>query len=78
MASNTWTHDGHTPLPDMSIQRMYLFLSITVRVGYNQRDTLKDYLSTLASVCYPPLWTHNEMGVFHTWADQVQRLLCKT
>jgi hypothetical protein len=30
---------GHISLPDVTIQEMYLFLSITVQMGQDQRNT---------------------------------------
>jgi hypothetical protein len=39
--------EGHSPLPDMTIQEMYLVSSIIVQMGHHQRDKLKDYWSTL-------------------------------
>jgi hypothetical protein len=38
---------GLSPLPNVTIQEMCLYLDIIVKMGHNQRDTLKDYRSTL-------------------------------
>jgi hypothetical protein len=38
---------GSSPLPDVTIPEMYLFLPIVLQMGHNQRDRLKDYWSTL-------------------------------
>jgi hypothetical protein len=38
---------GWYPLPDVTVQEMCLFLAIIVQMGQDQRDTLKDYWSTL-------------------------------
>jgi hypothetical protein len=39
--------EGCFLLHDVTIQEMYLFLFITAHLGHNQRDSLKDYWSTL-------------------------------
>jgi hypothetical protein len=39
--------EGRSPLPDVTKQEMYLFLSITVQMGHDQRERLKDYWSLL-------------------------------
>jgi hypothetical protein len=39
--------EGRSPLPDVTIPEMYLFVSIALQMGHNQRDRLKDYWSTL-------------------------------
>jgi hypothetical protein len=39
--------EGRSPLPDMTTPEMYLFVSIDVQMGPDQRDRLKDYWSTL-------------------------------
>jgi hypothetical protein len=31
--------DGHPPLPNMTVQEVYLFLSVIVQMGHNQRHT---------------------------------------
>jgi len=36
-----------SPLPNVTIQEMCLYLDIIVKMGHNQSDTLKDYRSTL-------------------------------
>jgi hypothetical protein len=36
-----------SPLPDMTIQEMYLPPSVIVPMGHDQRDRLKDYWFTL-------------------------------
>jgi hypothetical protein len=41
-----WTKDG-PPLPYVTDQELYLFLAIIVQMGYDQRDMLQDYWSTL-------------------------------
>jgi hypothetical protein len=38
--------EGHAPLPDVTIQEMYFFVSVTVQMGHNQIYILKDYWST--------------------------------
>jgi len=38
-----------SPLPDVTVQEMSLFLAIIVQMGHNQRGMLKDYW-----------WTHEE------------------
>jgi hypothetical protein len=35
--------EGQSPLPDVIVQEMYLFLAIFVRMGHNQKDNLKNY-----------------------------------
>jgi hypothetical protein len=40
-------HEGSSPLPDLTIQEMYLFLSITAQMGHDQKDRIKDYWSIL-------------------------------
>jgi hypothetical protein len=40
-------NEGHVPLLEVSIQEMYLILSIFLQIGHDQRDTLKDYWFTL-------------------------------
>jgi hypothetical protein len=46
--TSTSTHwMKESPLPDMTVQEMYLFLAIVVQMGHDQRDVLKDYWSTL-------------------------------
>jgi hypothetical protein len=39
--------DGRSPLPNVSIQEMCVYLDIIVKMRHNQRDTLKGYWSTL-------------------------------
>jgi hypothetical protein len=39
--------EGRSPLHDVTIWEMYLFLSIIVQMGHDQRDRLNDYSSTL-------------------------------
>jgi hypothetical protein len=39
--------EGCSALPDMTIPEMYLFVSIVLQMGHDQRDRLKDYWSTL-------------------------------
>jgi len=39
--------EGHSPLPDMTVQEMCLFLATVVQMGHDQRDVLKDYWLTL-------------------------------
>jgi hypothetical protein len=39
--------EGHSPLPDVTLQETYLFLSIIAQMGCYQTDRLKDYWSTL-------------------------------
>lgn len=39
--------EWQSPLPYMTVQKMCLFLVIIVQVRHDQRDMLKDYLSTL-------------------------------
>jgi hypothetical protein len=39
--------DGQSPLPNVTIQEMCLYLDITVQMRHNQKDTLKGYWSTL-------------------------------
>jgi hypothetical protein len=39
--------EGRSPLPNMTILEMYLFVSIVLQMGHDQRDRLKDYWSTL-------------------------------
>jgi len=34
--------DGQSPLPDMTVQEMCLFLVIVVQMGHDQRDLLRD------------------------------------
>jgi hypothetical protein len=36
-----------SPLPDVTLAEMYLFLALIVQMGHDIRDTLKDYWSTL-------------------------------
>jgi len=36
-----------SPLPDMTVQEMCLFLAVTVWIGHDQKGTLKDYWPTL-------------------------------
>jgi hypothetical protein len=36
-------HKGRSPLPDLTVQEMYLFLPINVQLGHGQTDRLKDY-----------------------------------
>jgi hypothetical protein len=38
--------EGCSPLPDLTVQDMYLFLAIIVQVGHDQREMLKGYWST--------------------------------
>jgi hypothetical protein len=46
--TSTWTLDeGWSPLPDMTVQKMCLFLAIIVQMVHDQRDTLKDCWLTL-------------------------------
>jgi len=35
--------EGHYTLPEVTVQEMYVFLAVIVRMGYDLRDTLKDY-----------------------------------
>ena len=35
--------EGQSPLPEVTVQEMHLFLAITVWTGHDQKDTLKDY-----------------------------------
>jgi hypothetical protein len=39
--------EGRSPLPDVTIPEMYVFVSIVLQMGHDQRDRLKDYWSTL-------------------------------
>jgi hypothetical protein len=39
--------EGRSPLHEMTVQDMCLFLAIILQMGHNQRDMLKDYWSTL-------------------------------
>jgi hypothetical protein len=39
--------EGCSPLPNITKPEMYLFVSIIVQMGPDQRDRLKDYWSTL-------------------------------
>jgi hypothetical protein len=41
------------PLPDISIQEMYLFLSFILQMGDNQRNTLKMYWLTWEQILQP-------------------------
>jgi hypothetical protein len=34
---------GHYALPEVTVQEMCVFLAVTVQMGYDLRDTLKDY-----------------------------------
>jgi hypothetical protein len=43
--------EGCSPLHDITVQKMYLFLSV-VQMGYDQRDTLISYWSTLEHFLY--------------------------
>jgi hypothetical protein len=43
----------------ITVQETYLFLSIIVQMGHNQRDMLKDYRS-ISNCLYGVLWKHNE------------------
>jgi hypothetical protein len=46
------TLEGCPPLPDVTIQEMYLFVTIILQMGHDQRDTLKGYLSKIElSLC---------------------------
>jgi hypothetical protein len=36
---------GRSPLPDVAVQEMHLFLAITVQMRHDQMDILKDYWS---------------------------------
>jgi hypothetical protein len=36
---------GRSPLHNMSVQEMYLFLAFIVQMGHNQEDTLNGYWS---------------------------------
>jgi hypothetical protein len=38
--------EGWLPLPDMTVQEIYLFLAVIMQVGHNQKGNLKDYWST--------------------------------
>jgi hypothetical protein len=38
--------EGWSPMPDVTVQVMCLFLAIIVQVGHDQRDMLKGYWST--------------------------------
>jgi hypothetical protein len=42
--------EGHTAVPEVTIQEMYLILSIFLQMGHDQRDTLKDYWFTLGQL----------------------------
>jgi hypothetical protein len=53
------TGGGRTPLPDMNVQEIYLFLSI-VWVRHNQRDTLK-------TVSYSLLWNNSDKRCYIYW-----------
>jgi hypothetical protein len=39
--------EGSFPLTDMTTREIYLFVSVIVQMGHNQRTALKDYWSTL-------------------------------
>jgi hypothetical protein len=39
--------EGCSPLPDVTIPEMYLFISFVLQMGHDQKDRLKDYWSTL-------------------------------
>jgi len=39
--------EGHYTLPEVTVQEMYVFLAVIVQMGYDLRDTLKDYWSAL-------------------------------
>jgi hypothetical protein len=57
---------GCSLLYDMTIHEMYLFLPITVKIGHEQRQRLKDYWSTLEPI-FMSLYrnTIKEDRVFH-------------
>jgi hypothetical protein len=42
-----------SPLPDVTEAVMFLFLAITIQMGHDLRDRLKDYWATLQ---YLPVW----------------------
>jgi hypothetical protein len=42
--------EGHTVLPEVSMQEMYMILSVILQMGYDQRDTLKGYWFTLEQI----------------------------
>jgi hypothetical protein len=37
--------EGPTPLRDVTVQEIYLFVAVVFQMGHDQRDTLKDYWS---------------------------------
>jgi hypothetical protein len=39
--------EGRSPLSDVTIPEKYLFISIVLQMGHDQRDRLKDHWSTL-------------------------------
>jgi hypothetical protein len=45
--------DGHSQLPDVTVQKMYVFLALTIHMGHDKWDTLKDYWSTLEQLYVP-------------------------
>jgi hypothetical protein len=39
--------EGQSPLSDMTVQEMCLFLAVTLQMGHDQRDTLSEHWLTL-------------------------------
>jgi len=54
---------GRSQLPDVTVQEMCLFWAITVQMGHDQRDTVKDYWSTQEHTSQPiteTLWNETD------------------
>jgi hypothetical protein len=45
--------EGKSPLPEVIVQEMHLFMAVTVQVEHDQSDTLKNYWYTQEQVYIP-------------------------
>jgi hypothetical protein len=45
--------EGKSPLPEVTVQEMYLFMAVTVQVENDQSDALKNYWYTQNRFAYP-------------------------
>jgi len=53
-------------LPDVTIQEMYCFLSVTVQMGHDQRDIMKSYWSELEQFLCPFTETQGKRQISYT------------
>jgi len=61
---------GHCTLPDVTIQEMFLFLSIMLQMGHSQREAMKQLFVTLLNKNDKMRQTEPHMP---TWTSTLQQ-----